>query len=314
MDKETWMKKVAYELRGRLGAEYHLEPENRGNEAVIKILREGDLSGIALNLSMCEPDWLYHEEKIRDAADVLENEYRRRREFLQISAALSGESFENVRHMVVYVLERRRGNEEALSHIPYEEFFDMVLIFELHLHRGTENFRRVINNEDMSQWGVGKQELLEAARQNTPILYPPVIGLLESEDGRNEEREPEPVEIMELFSQMTEDKKIRLFILTSISGQYGAGCIFYEGVLKQIAGACQDDLVIFPTSAYEVLLFPSQRDCWHMEEWMKIVSEMERARGFGDWSFLDGFYLYDRTADTMKPIKKGWNQTEGLVS
>ena len=71
---------------------------------------------------------------------------------------------------------------------------------------------------------------------------------------------------------------------------------------KRQAGACQDNLVIFPTSPYEVLLFPSQRNCWRTEEWLNIVSEMERARGYGDWSFLDAFYLYDRIEDTIKPV------------
>lgn len=90
--------------------------------------------------------------------------------------------------------------------------------------------------------------------------------------------------------------------------------MFYEGVLKQIAEVCQDNLVLFPTSCGEVLLFPSQIDCWSVEEWLKIVSKMEWARGFGDWSFLDSFYLYDRREDIIKLVKKGWNQAKNLAS
>ncbi|WP_024345310.1 DUF5688 family protein [Lacrimispora indolis] len=313
MNKETWMEKVREALCKRLGTGYQLEPESRGAEIVIRIEKDGDLTGIAVNLSVCEPAWLYCEEKIREVADTLEREYRRMYEFLH-KDAISDENLENVRHMVVYVLEKRRGNEEVLSHIPYVEFFDTVLIFELHLHREVESFRRVINNEDLRQWGVGTQELLEAARKNTPIFYPPVIGLLESETEQNKGKQPEPVEISALFSKTTEDVSDRLFVLTSVNGLYGAGCIFYEGVLRQIAGACQDNLVIFPTSPYEVLLFPSQRNCWRTEEWLNIVSEMERARGYGDWSFLDAFYLYDRIEDTIKPIRKRRNQAETLIS
>lgn len=110
MNKETWMEKVREALCKRLGTGYQLEPESRRSETVIKIEKDGDLTGIALNLSVCEPAWLYCEEKIREVADTLEREYRRMYEFLH-KDAISDENFENVRHMVVYVLEKRRGNE-----------------------------------------------------------------------------------------------------------------------------------------------------------------------------------------------------------
>ena len=313
MDKETWMKKVAEELSRCLGPGYELEPETRAQEAVIRIQKDGDLTGISLNLSVCDPAWLYHEEKAGEAAAALEKEYKRRYKDLR-GGAISGRDFEQVRHMVVYVLEKRRGNEEALSHIPFEKFFDLVLIFELHLHRESESYRRVISNEDLEQWGIGKQELLEAAKQNTPVLYPPVIGLLESGDNRKKEIEMEPVEVLNLSSLMIDKDNHKLFILTGVNGQSGAGCIFYDGVLEQIAEACQDDLVIFYTRPCEILLFPSQGDCWRMEEWMKLVSDMEWAREFGDWSFLDSFYLYDRAEDTIKLFKEGSNLAAGLAS
>lgn len=313
MDKETWARKVTEELRRCLGAEYHLDLKAGEKEDFIQIQKEGDLTGISLNLSVCEPAWQYHEERIGEAAVFLEKVYQTRYESLK-GAAMSGEDFESVKHMVVYVLERRRDNEEALSKIPYEEFFDRILIFELHLHRESESYRPVINNEDMKQWGISKQELLEAARQNTPAIYPPFIGLFEPEANWSEETEPEPMEISELVSHMTDKESNRLVILTEANGRYGAGCIFYEGVLKEIAEACQDNLVIFPTSSGEALLFPSRGDCSRVEEWIKIVSKMEWARGFGNWSFLDGFYLYDRLEDTIKLISEGWNQAESLTS
>ena len=313
MDKETWVKKVTEELGRCLDAGYELKPETRERETVIRIQKKGDLTGIAVNLEVCDPAWLFYEEKVVEVAAVLEKEYRRKYEALR-GDAISGKDFEQVKHMVVYVLEKRNGNEEALSHIPYEEFYDLILVFELHLHRESESYRRVINNEDLKQWGVDKQKLLEAARQNTPVLYPPVIGLLESGDKQEEETELEPIGISELSSLMMDKDSAKLFILTSMNGQFGAGSMFYDGVLEQIAEICQDDLVLFYTSPYEVLLFPSQGGRWHMEEWMKLVSEMEWARGFGDWSFLDSFYLYDRMEDTINLLKEGRNLAKGLAS
>lgn len=155
MDKETWVSKVVEELRKRLGAGYELEPDDRGQETVIRVQKEGDLTGISLNLSSCDPTWLYIKEKAGEAASFLEQLYRKRYESLK-GAAISGENFEQVRHMVVFVLEKRNGNEGVLSEIPYEEFLDLILIFELHLYRESESYRRVISNEDLKQWGIGK--------------------------------------------------------------------------------------------------------------------------------------------------------------
>ena len=59
---------------------------------------------------------------------------------------------------MVYVW-RREEETRRRFHIPYVEFFDTVLIFELHLHKEVESFRRVINNEDLRQWGSWRQEL-----------------------------------------------------------------------------------------------------------------------------------------------------------
>ena len=313
MDKETWVRKVAEELHGRLGPGYHLEPTTRGNEDVIEIQKEGDITGIVLKLSCCkESGWSYREDNIKKTAEELEAEYRRRRKDLQ-GAPLQSESFDQVKHMVVYVLEKRAGNEEVLLHIPYEEFFDLVTIYELHLHRGLESYRRVINNDDMKQWGIDKDELLSVANMNTPLLYPPAIGVLET-NGQLDTDILEPESLKKLLFEMSLFGGLRLLVLTSLNGQYGAGCIFYDGVLEQIAEAWQDDVVIFVTSSFETLLFPYQNNRWTLNEWLNLCSSMEKLRGLGDWTYSDSAYRYSRADKTIQFIRKGKNRLEDLTS
>lgn len=286
MDKKTWMEKLVKEMGERFGGDYHLTLERRKQGPVIKIQKEGEEIGIEMDLSVDAPGRLYQEDKLKEAAHALHGEYTNNRQCL-MGAPLLNSTFEGIKHMVVYVLEKRAGNEEALSHIPYKAFLDRVLVFELHLYTGSNRFRRVITNEDMQQWGISLQELLTAARKNTPALYPPVAGLAE---------------------------KTSLFVLTSESEQYGAVSILYDGVLEEIAGAFQDHIVIFPTSPHEVLLFPYQEDGWPLEQWLETVSEMEQMKELGDWSFQDGVYLYDRENKTIRQIQKGMNQVNGLTS
>ena len=54
MDKEAWVRKVAEELHERLGSRYHLELTTREKEDVIEIQKEGDVTGIVLNLACYE--------------------------------------------------------------------------------------------------------------------------------------------------------------------------------------------------------------------------------------------------------------------
>ena len=84
MDKEAWVRKVAEELHERLGSRYHLELTTREKEDVIEIQKEGDVTGIVLNLACYEEaEWSYREDNIKKTAERLEAEYRRRRDDLQ---------------------------------------------------------------------------------------------------------------------------------------------------------------------------------------------------------------------------------------
>lgn len=312
MDKETWMQKLAEELKKRLGDEYHLGVEDGQVETSLNIQKEGELTGIRVRVSVCD-EWLCREDKLSDAADVMQQEYEKLRSHLS-GSPLFGRDFESMRHMVVYALEKRAGNEEALEHIPYEEFLDMVIVFELHLHADDMHFRRVINNEDMKQWGIHKQDLLEAAEQNTPAMYPPLLGLAKAGGFQKGVGGMKADELTELFSPITEVEDSILLVLTSEKEQYGAGCILYDGILEDIADFCQDDLVIFITSAYEVLLFPYRGNHWTVEQWLDVVAKMEQLKGLGLWSFSDSVYRYDRTEKQIKFVKHGMEQTNGLVS
>ena len=313
MDKEAWVRKVAEELHERLGSRYHLELTTREKEDVIEIQKEGDVTGIVLNLACYEEaEWSYREDNIKKTAERLEAEYRRRRDDLQ-GAPLLSESFDQVKHMVVYVLEKRAGNEEALLHIPYEEFFDLVTIYELHLHKGSESYRRVINNDDMKQWGIDKEELLKVANVNTPLLYPPAIGVLET-DGQLDTDILEQDRLKKLLFGMSLFGRRRLLVLTSLSKQYGAGCIFYDGILEQIAEAWQDDVVIFVTSSFETLLFPYQNNSWTLNEWMELSPSLESMGGLVDWTFFSSAYRYSRADKAIQFIRKGKNRVENLTS
>lgn len=312
MDNETWMQKLAEELKKRLGDEYHLGVEDGQVETSLNIRKEGELTGIRVRVSVCV-EWLYREDKLSDAADVMQQEYEKLRLHLS-GSPLFGRDFESMRHMVVYTLEKRAGNEEALEHIPYEGFLDMVIVFELHLHADNMHFHRVINNEDMKQWGIHKKDLLEAAEQNTPAMYPPLLGLVKAGGFQKGVGGMKADELTELFSPITEVEDSILLVLTSEKEQYGAGCILYDGILEDIADFCQDDLVIFITSAYEVLLFPYRGNHWTVEQWLDVVAKMEQLKGLGLWSFSDSVYRYDRTEKQIKFVKHGMEQTNGLVS
>lgn len=74
----------------------------------------------------------------------------------------------------------------------------------------------------------------------------------------------ELIDMAEVVREMVGDNEIPLeklmYILTNKKKQYGATCILYEGVLREIAQRLQSDFYILPSSVHEVILLPTNND------------------------------------------------------
>lgn len=210
MESEKWLQELFNKLRERLGEEYQVtkvdkQALNSAGKVQIGIVKKEERKGILLNLEPGKLRQLKTGIGLKEEADFLAERYLEKRSMLR-KELLAGEWFEMMKERIVYALERREGNEEALKHIPWEPYLDMVIVFYLVETPGGDTSYRVISNHDLEVWKVSKEEIFQIAKENTPRLGVPLLLTAEDAVGENKEGEEESLRDMEgyltKYSQM----------------------------------------------------------------------------------------------------------------
>ena len=297
MESEKWLQELFNELRERLGEEYQVtkvdKPAlNSAGKVQIGIVKKGERTGILLNLEPGKLRQLKTGIGLKEEADLLAERYLEKRSMLR-KELLAGEWFEMMKERIVYALERREGNEEALKHIPWEPYLDMVIVFYLVETPGGDTNYRVISNHDLEVWKVSKEEIFQIAKENTPRLGVPLLLTAEDAVGENKEGEEESLRDMEGYLTKYSQMGVSAFVLTNQYGFYGASVILYDGLLERIAWIWRDDVLVIPSSINEVMIVPSCGSTKTIQQWRKIVQEMNQEEVQKEMALSDSVYFYD---------------------
>lgn len=125
---------------------------------------------------------------------------------------------------IVLNLINRRKNETMLMDIPHETYLDLAVVYRIIISSDDEGLYTVlINNALMEKMGWTKEEIQEAAHENTRRLYP-----LE-----------------------TVDMSGRLYMITNVDSVYGAAMILYEETKEMLKERIKDSFYIIPSSIHE---------------------------------------------------------------
>ena len=83
------------------------------------------------------------------------------------------EKFEYVRDRIVYRLVNYEKNKEILEDCPHLRLYDLALTFRWVAHSDDIGISTaLVTNQELQVWGISMNELLLAARENTPRLFP----------------------------------------------------------------------------------------------------------------------------------------------
>ena len=141
---------------------------------------------------------------------------------------------------------------------------------------------RLIYNSHLEMWGITKEKLCEAARKNTPELFPPEFAGMEEILGEAfREREGE------------EEDRLPMYVLTNRERRFGAVNILYDGVLAEIAEKLQDDLYILPSSVHECIIVPRCVSS-SQEELEEMVRSINCTQVLPEEVLSDHVYCYER--------------------
>lgn len=204
--------------------------------------------------------------------------------------------FSNVRDKVAFKLIQMEKNKELLKGVPYIKFLDLVVVFYLVLdeHKGGQ-MTALIHNSHMESWGVGKEELYRLAEKNTPILLPPEIKTMKEIMCDILKEHLEELKMEEMIDDLLDfdSQKPSLYVLSNKKQINGAGCILYDGCLKDFADSQNSDIVILPSSTHEVILVPDDGKLDY-GELRKMVGEINESEVPKEDVLSDRIYKYSR--------------------
>ena len=196
------------------------------------------------------------------------------------------QEFENIRGRVIYRLVNYEKNKEILEDCPHIRLYDLAVTFRWVARIDDVGVSTsLITNEQVKEWGISINDLVLAAQQNTPRLFPAKI-----------------IDIEEMLAGMVSfilyPCTIPMYILTNEQEINGASALLYGDVLKDFANKKGTDMYILPSSIHEVIMVPADR----IDDPKELSSMVHDANttvvSTGD-VLSDSVYYYDRKKDQI---------------
>lgn len=203
--------------------------------------------------------------------------------------------FECVKNCIIYRLVNYEKNKEILEDCPHLKLYDLALTFRWVAHNDDVGISTaLVTNQEMTTWKISLNELLLAAKENTPRIFPPqIIDMNEmlQQAGIISLKEEEEVSVMPMY------------IITNKQEVNGASVLLYDDILQKFANQKNEDFYILPSSIHEAILVPSNR-IDDTESLFTIVADANQTVvAFGD-ILSDSVYYYNRKKNQITPVVK----------
>ena len=204
---------------------------------------------------------------------------------------------DNAQPQIVYKLIHYQKNKVLLEDLPHFAYLDLAIVFYCLVPNDSgENASILIHNSHLDYWGITKDSLLLFAQKNTPKLLPwrfdslmdlllPVLPTLHEEEKLK-------------FLQPSGDEKVPMYVLTNNRCYFGACCILYPDVLKNISETLEDNLYLLPSSIHEIIIIPATF-ADNPDDLHKIVCEVNLTEVAAEEILSDSIYYYDKAANQV---------------
>lgn len=209
---------------------------------------------------------------------------------------------EEIKSKIIFRLINEPANRILLDDVPHISYPDLELslIFCLSIEETKDNLLTLlIHNQHLKTWNLSTEELLKAAKINTPHLFPACIKALPEviKDISKKTSEHQWEASLDEFIDMT-PLSPPMYVLTNHIGIYGAACLFYEGIIKDFASCNDSDLIILPSSIHEVLIIPYSKDI-SIEELAQTVFCINKEEVPLDDQLSNHIYYYSKKNNSL---------------
>ncbi len=202
--------------------------------------------------------------------------------------------FENIRDKIAMKLIHYDRNHALLKKVPHVRFLDLAIVFygliSMDITQG--NATILIHQSHLQNWGIQTEELFQIAKDNTPHVLPE--RLYDMNDVLHTLSESKDPSLNDIYPT----DPYPMFVLTNETNLFGASCILYKNLLKNLAEEAQTDFYILPSSIHEVILVPTL-ECSNYEELSNMVQEVNDTQLQDDEILSTHAYYYSRKANEI---------------
>lgn len=196
-----------------------------------------------------------------------------------------------VKDRICYKLLNREKNRVLLERAPHIDFLDLSICFYYAYNGsvlGTGSI--LIHNNHMDMWACTTTDLLKAAQENTPRIFPWEI--------RSMEELLMELAGAELGEGLPPGQDLPMYVLSNSQRVQGAACILYPGLLDHLAKEMKSSFYILPSSVHETILL---RDggIEDTEALRNMVAEVNATQVEPEELLSDNLYYYDRLEERI---------------
>ena len=199
--------------------------------------------------------------------------------------------FSGMRSSIIFRLINMKRNYALLQDTPYIPFLDLAITFECRMSSEEYGDGAILIRQDLMRlWGVTKEDLYDAAKENS------------LKEGNHE--------FCQLFYKLSEMTGLelplslacgenRLYFLSTGQPFHGAAVLLYPEVLAKVADTLKEDYYIIPSSIHEVLCVPVSEVS--SGDWLtETLQEVNRTQVAEAEVLSDHIMLYSRTAGSLQ--------------
>lgn len=161
--------------------------------------------------------------------------------------------YDTVRDKLSVRLLDKKRNIEYLSNMPYVSVgHGLALIADINMEQDKEgDWRIAVNNNVLASLGVDKETLFSDAISCAEVREPALLV-----DMSNALFSPERVNLLERDEPLEPEDIGGMYVLSNVSGFFGAAVLFYPDVKEKAAELLRGDYYILPSSCHEFILVP----------------------------------------------------------
>ncbi len=190
-----------------------------------------------------------------------------------------------VKPNLIYSVVNTERNEQLLETAVHEDFLDLSLICKVYLGDDADQTATItVHKVHVELWGVSEEEVLQAAKENTPRLLP---AQLQNMNDIIKEIMPDD------FKEEIPPAPHMMLVLSNNKRLHGATALLYPDMLKNIYESV-GTFALLPSSLHEVIIVPLE-DTSALPELTEMVHQVNVTQVRDEDFLSDHAYFYDGT-------------------